>query len=99
MKKIKLENQNAMAPDEYFDLLLSSNHLVNKVYDMGPSDNDFIIHIKKKLNNKFLVTAKMASINLAFDLQETAKSPFVALDKVLKKAMARVQKWSVMRGK
>lgn len=96
MNKIQLE-KGIMSSEEFERLVKNNIHQVNRVEELGPSDNEFSVSIKKIFNNNFLVTAKMASIGLVFALQATASSPFVALDRAMREALLKVQKWSATR--
>ena len=69
---------------------------LEKISEMGPSDNQTQMSVKKS-GRQFFVTVRMASLGLMFTLHASALSPYVAVDSAMKQALTKVQKWSAAR--
>lgn len=96
MNKITLQAQHFMETDSYNDLLQICKKGLDKISELGPSDNDTKLNLQKH-GQQFFVTIQMMSMGLAFTLQSNAYSPFMAVEFALKEALGKVQKWSTLR--
>ncbi len=96
MNKVNLDIQNLIGKEHYDELVRLCKKGVDRISELGPSDNDIKLSLKR-LDQKFLVTIKMFSMGLVFNLQSTARSPFMAVESAMKEALLKVQKWSATR--
>ena len=78
------------------ELVQACKEAMEKISEMGPSDNDVKLILDVK-GNEFIATVKMASVGLAFTLQSIAQSPFMAVESATKAAISKVNKWSMTR--
>lgn len=85
-----------MPQDDYNQLMQLCKTGLEKISDLAPSDNDIELTMQHQ-GNKFLATLKLISFDLTFNLQDLSNSPFVAVEAVLKDALDKVQKWSLIR--
>lgn len=89
--KGKLENK------KYQELVTLCNQCLERISDLAPSDNDVKLVIDEEKDH-YLASLHVASIGLTLDLQNEAKSPFMAVEGITKEALQNIQKWSVLRG-
>lgn len=97
MNKINISESKLLSTEQYSELVNVCRQNIDKISEMGPSDNDLNIHVRKTEDGKFLVTLKMVSMSLAFTLQSAAHSPFMAVELATRQAMSAVQKWSATK--
>lgn len=96
MIKVSLDIQNLIGKEHYEELVRLCKKGVERISELGPSDNDIKLSLKS-LDQKFMVTIKMFSRALDFNLQSSARSPFMAAESAMKEALLKVQKWSATR--
>lgn len=80
--------------DEQF--INTCNQALARIAELAPSDSNVTMIVNHD-GSHFVVSLKEAAFNLSFALVSKAKSPFMAVEGVLKEALDRVHLWSATK--
>ena len=96
MKQLVIDTKNYLIRDQYNEIIQICERGIEKLSDLGPSDNDVILSLHKK-GKKFMATIKMASLGLMFNLKAASHSPLTAVEQALREARQKIDRWSALR--
>jgi hypothetical protein len=95
MNNVELRTENIALPEKD-QLLVSCGRVLDKLAASAPSDS--IMNMAVDFDGEdFIIDVELVSGELQFSVVADAKSPFMALEKVVKEVSDRIKKWSATR--
>ena len=80
--------------DEQF--VTTCNQALARIAELAPSDSNVSMNVNHD-GSYFISSVRLASLNLHFSIVAKAKSPYMAVESVMKDALDRVHLWAATR--
>ena len=95
MMNVKLKT-DSMALPEKEQFLISCSRTLEKIAEVAPSDSIMNMSIDFD-GEEYILDLELVSGELRISAVGSAKSPFVALEKILMHSLERIRKWTATR--
>ncbi len=95
MNNLEIDTQ-VLGVDQEEQFVTTCNQALARIAELAPSDSNVSMIVNHD-GIHFVAGLRLASCNLSFSIVEKAKSPYMAVESVMKDGLDRVHLWSATK--